>query len=75
MFDQYLRTTKIPTLEYRQSGNTVRYRWTNTITGFAMPVKLAGGQWITPTAAWQSVRGIDGTFSVDKNFYINVRKL
>jgi hypothetical protein len=40
-----------------------------------MPVKLTGGQWITPTAAWQSVRGKDETFSVDKNFYINVRKL
>ena len=75
IFDQYLRTTNIPTLEYRQSGNTVRYRWANTITGFAMPVKLTGGQWITPTADWQSVRGKDETFSVDKNFYINVKKL
>lgn len=76
IFDQYLRTTKIPVLEYRQTGKTVQYRWSNTVAGFDMPVKLSGGQWLSPTAAWQktTIPAQQG-FEVDKNFYINVRKL
>ncbi|HEU4904321.1 MAG TPA: M1 family aminopeptidase, partial [Flavisolibacter sp.] len=76
IFDQYLRTTKIPVLEYRQTGNTVQFRWSNTVAGFNMPVKLSGGQWLSPSAAWQKTTlPAQQGFDVDKNFYINVRKL
>lgn len=76
VFDQYLRTIKIPVLEYKQSGNTVQYRWTNVVPGFNMPVKLTSGNWIHPTANWQTLKLSSGaTFDVDKNFYINLRKL
>ncbi len=76
VFDQYLRTTLIPVLEYKQDGNDVQYRWTNTVTGFGMPVKLTTGQWITPSATWQTIAlTSNALFDVDKNFYINVKKL
>lgn len=76
IFDQYLRTAPIPVLEYRQSSNGVQYRWNNTITGFDMPIRLVNGQWLKPTAAWQTVQ-LKGNqqFNVDKNFYVIVRKL
>jgi aminopeptidase N len=125
VFDQYLRTTKIPVLAYQSNGDIISYRWTNCVKGFNMPVKVfIGGkpeQWITPTDQWQTIKagtsgqvletgtidlrggntaqptggrphptgggpgflpvgetgngaGGDGNFSVDRNFYIAVRK-
>ena len=76
VFDQYLRTTKIPVLEYKVSANKTQYRWSNTVAGFSMPVKLSNGQWLTPTNQWQAVNlPKDQLFGVDKNFYITVKKL
>ncbi|WP_121355109.1 M1 family metallopeptidase [Flavisolibacter nicotianae] len=76
VFDQYLRTTKVPTLEYKRSGKTVRYRWANAIKGFDMPVRLTNGDLIGPTENWKTLT-LPNTvqFDVDKNFYINLRKL
>jgi aminopeptidase N len=39
-FNQYLRDIRIPTLEYAFDGNTLKYRWTDTVAGFNMPVKV-----------------------------------
>ena len=39
VFDQYLRTTKIPVLEYQLEGSRLSYRWSNVVPGFDMPVK------------------------------------
>lgn len=81
IFDQYLRTTQIPVLEYKVGASGVQYRWTNTIEGFNMPVKLAGSKeiWIQPGPAWKtlsSAEGYDGSeFSVDRNFYIQTKKV
>ena len=58
VFDQYLRTTKIPTLEYKIDG-IISYRWTNCVAGFKMPVKISWGDkkntMITPTEEWQKL--------------------
>jgi aminopeptidase N len=82
VFDQYLRTTRVPVLEYERSGATVSYRWTHVVPGFAMPVRatLAPGEysWIRPTEAWQVVEtGLDpsDTFRVDENFYVEARNI
>ncbi|MDB5206515.1 MAG: family metallopeptidase [Flavisolibacter sp.] len=76
VFDQYLRTAKIPVLEIKKSGNNYQYKWSNVINGFAMTVKLITGQWITPTTEWQTIKINTGDdFLVDKNFYISVKKL
>jgi aminopeptidase N len=76
VFDQYLRTTKIPRLEYRQSGKNLHYRWANVVSGFDMPVKLEDGTWLTPTETWKTfTHRTEQAFRVDKNFYINLKKL
>jgi aminopeptidase N len=80
VFDQYLRTIQIPVLEYKTSKNAVRFRWTNCVAGFDMAVKVkaAAEQWIKPTPEWQtrSIEGYDGkTFIVDRNFYIQLKKI
>ncbi len=79
-FEQYLRTTKIPTLEYSISKNQLKYRWTNIVDKFDMPVqvKINGNeQWLFPKSDWKT-ETIDLkilSFEVDKDFYVNVTPL
>ncbi len=40
VFDQYLRDTKIPTLEYAFRKGRLMYRWGNAISDFHMPVDV-----------------------------------
>ena len=80
VFDQYLRTAEVPTLEYKQNGFTLQYRYSNCIKGFNMPLKInfKGSHWIKPTEKWQTLSMYpegDSTFSVDRNFYINTKKV
>ncbi|WP_281322118.1 M1 family metallopeptidase [Flavobacterium aestivum] len=39
-FNQYLRDVRIPTFEYTIQDSTLKYRWTNIVSGFDMPVKV-----------------------------------
>jgi aminopeptidase N len=79
VFDQYLRTTKIPVLEYKIEGDNLSYRWANCIDGFNMPVRLAKpGEWLKPTANWQQktvTAELKNDFQADKNFYITTKKV
>jgi aminopeptidase N len=77
VFDQYLRTTQVPTLEYRINNGTLSYRWVDVVPGFAMPVKVTlngqGMSWIHPTESWATspIALPAGTaFKVDENFYV-----
>jgi aminopeptidase N len=82
VFDQYLRNTNIPTLEYKIAGGKLSYRWINAIAGFDMPVKVSihktGYNLIYPGADWKQI-SVDQSvtaesFSVDPDFYINIKK-
>ena len=75
VFDQYLRTTQIPVLELKTSAGGASYRWTNCIEGFDMPVKLTDGTWLKPTTDWQEINKEISSIAVNKNFYINTRKI
>ncbi len=80
IFDQYLRTIKIPQLEYKIKGDNLSYRWANCIAGFDMPVKLEGsGDWLRPTGEWKmaTMTGemMKQGLTVDKNFYVTVKKV
>jgi aminopeptidase N len=79
LFDQYLRTTKIPVLEYKIEGDKLSYHWTNCIDGFNMPVKLAdSGVWLKPTTEWKQIAataGLKDQLSIDKNFYVTEKKI
>ncbi len=78
VFDQYLRTTKVPTLEYKIKGDSVWYRWSNCVSEFAMPVKLEGtNAWLHPTEKWQGMKSQSASnesLKVDKDFYVLVKK-
>ena len=82
VFDQYLRTTMIPELEYRLENGRVAYRWANVIPGFAMPVVVnapgVGAATLRPTADWKtdgpSVTTLDG-LAVDANYYVTAKQV
>jgi aminopeptidase N len=82
VFDQYLRTTKVPVLEYKIKNQQLHYRWTNCIKDFRMPVKIAvnGTRWIKPQEKWQSLKldtpkGQMDSLYADRNFYITVKEV
>ncbi|MFO7616017.1 MAG: M1 family metallopeptidase [Bacteroidales bacterium] len=80
VFDQYLRDTRIPTFEYALVNGTLRYRWTNCIRGFDMPLKVwIGGspQILKPTQRWNNLKldNSDGEVRVDPDYYVAALKL
>ena len=79
VFDQYLRTIKIPVLEYKTDGSKFSFRWTNCVDNFDMPLRLGTGKTFlfSPTTNWQEVELPSG-FTMDminKNYYITVKKV
>lgn len=79
IFDQYLRTTGIPVLEYKVWSDKVQYRWANCIKGFNMPLQLAGktDTWLYPGTEWKEETlpaGADIKL-YNPNFYITVKKM
>ena len=74
-FNQYLRTIKIPTLEHTIENKTLKYRWTNTVANFKMPLKISidgEEKWIYPTSNWKNLalKSAITSFLIDENFYI-----
>ncbi|MFV0143352.1 M1 family metallopeptidase [Empedobacter falsenii] len=75
-FNQYLRTVKVPTLELKQNGNKVEYRYTNVVDGFTMALRLKDSDiTINPTTNWQTINNSTITKAIDvtinPNYYIN----
>jgi len=74
-FDQYLRDTKIPALEYSVDGTEFSYRWNDVVDDFAMPVEIVidgETQTITPTTEFQKLElpNEEFTFNVDEDYYV-----
>jgi aminopeptidase N len=80
VFSQYLRDTRIPTLEYFVKNKQMKYRWSNTIDGFNMPVRVfidGKAMWLSPSNHWQkiSLNHDSDKIKLDANFYINTLNL
>ncbi len=78
-FDQYLRTIKIPRIDYKIKKRTIKYRFKNIVKNFKIPVKVVvdGNEtWINPTKRWKTIKNTNknSTFKIDKNFYIENQK-
>ncbi|MDR1813664.1 MAG: M1 family metallopeptidase [Tannerella sp.] len=77
VFDQYLRDTRIPTLEYAFTNDGIRYRWGNCVNDFNMKIKVyINGKmhWLQPTQRWENLTLGSGekcqSFECDKDFYV-----
>ncbi|WP_445382513.1 M1 family metallopeptidase [Robiginitalea sp. IMCC43444] len=79
-FNQYLRTTLIPKLQYRWKGAQLEYRYLDIVEDFDMPVRVFMDKkehWLFPEAEWKSeeMGGQPGNFEIDPNFYIETEEL
>ena len=77
-FNQYLRTTMIPTLEYSIENGELKYRWTDIVDNFDMPIEVSIGekkQWLFPNAEWKTMHINSDNIAIDKDFYVFSKKL
>jgi aminopeptidase N len=80
VFNQYLRTTNIPVLEYKFEDKNLSYRWTNCNEDFNMPVlvDVNGPRWLKATTLWkkEKIPNLNKpVLQVDRNFYVTQRKV
>ncbi|MFI1745509.1 M1 family metallopeptidase [Thalassobellus sediminis] len=79
-FNQYLRDIRIPTLEYSHKKRTLKYRWTNIVDGFDMPIQIKIGnedKWIYPKSEWQTIETPSSKMPIiiDKDFYVKEKNI
>lgn len=75
VFDQYLRTIKIPELQVRSKKGKLNYRYRNVVEGFNMPVRViidGEPKWLKPGTVWQVLEGFnsDAELKIDPNFFV-----
>ena len=86
LFDQYLRNTQIPLLEYYFSKNNrkIFFRWTNCIKGFALPINIKTEKesfFINPTEDWRDISAPKNLTrqllqdAILKRYYIEVKEV
>lgn len=77
--NQYLRDTRLPVFEYKREKNRIKYRWSNCVDGFDMPLKISfdnTSKWVYPTQKWKKIRISKGMKIVpDLNFYIKTMEV
>ena len=79
VFDQYLRTTDIPALQWRVDGGAVVAQWSNVVDGFeASVVVIVNGEprrvTIGPEPAKLAFDGAFESFALDRNFYMETKR-
>ena len=79
-FDQYLRTTKIPKIEYSIDGKNLKFRYVDSIENFDMPViAVINGteNWIYPTSEWntKTLSSPIENFQIKKDFYVHSEEI
>ena len=78
IFDQYLRHTELPMLEFKEDQDLINYRWKTDVGNFNMPVDIFVNEEeirIYPTNNWQQLpeemEDLDDIEINEKEFYIN----
>lgn len=76
VFDQYLRDHRLPILEYFIKDKQLRYRWSNSVSHFNMPIKVTVNDktmWLSPKSEWATLETDQKIkeLKIDKNFYVS----
>ena len=84
VFDQYLRTTQIPTLEFYKDSiaSSVTFRYTTCAEGFNLPIVInASNKKLLPATEWQTISLKKEEFdwfnpkNIVRNYYIKTNQL
>lgn len=75
IFNQYLRTTDVPVLEYAQKGTELKYRFVKGVKNLNLPIRF-GEYTISPNESWQTLK-LKNSDPVEfsKNYYIRYKKI
>ncbi len=77
-FNQYLRSTDIPELEYYVKDKQLFFHFNNIVPGFTLPLELSDGtklREISPSSDWQHVSWKGGyNISFSKDFLIRIKE-
>lgn len=79
-FNQYLRSTKIPELQYSIDGKKLTYKWNNTVKNFVIPIQIevnGVSQWITPTSKIKTLKlkTKNAKIVIDRDFFIETKNI
>lgn len=79
-FNQYLRTVDIPTFEYQIEGENLKFRYTNCVADFNLPLKIKINEAeyiLEPATDWRSVSLLKSitNVSVDINYFVEVKEI
>ncbi|MDC6365096.1 MULTISPECIES: M1 family metallopeptidase [Flavobacteriaceae] len=77
-FNQYLRTTMIPKLEYQLEDGSIKHRYVNIVEDFDMPIRVfvdGQEQWLFPNHEWKTEQLTGEEMIFDNNFYIETQKI
>jgi aminopeptidase N len=78
IFDQYLRTSRVPVLEYAIDAGSLYHRWTECIDGFEMTLPLEEGIVLNPSEEWKRITwSKDGEvpLKADRNYFVFTRRV
>ena len=80
LFNQYLRETQVPTLEFKREGNKLKYRWSDCLSNFNTPVRIELNNqkiWVSPITSWKEYKSKNKieSITIDKNFYVGFTEL
>ncbi|KMQ69018.1 peptidase M1 [Chryseobacterium sp. FH2] len=76
VFNQYLRTTQVPVLEYSQKGQELKFRYTDAVKNLKLPIRINGDQTINPTEKWQTVKlKNNNPAEFNQAYYIDYKKV
>ncbi|RDK86954.1 peptidase M1-like protein [Marinirhabdus gelatinilytica] len=79
-WEQYLRTTNIPKVEYKIDGKNLSFRYTNIVEGFDMPIIIVLNdkeKWIFPENGWKTLSyefKIENA-KVKRDFYVDFQQI
>lgn len=79
LFDQYLRTNKVPVLEYAQTGHTLKLKLSNCNESLKLPIRIEGTKpmeiFLTPT--WQEfiVEENASIKNISDNYYFTKKEV
>lgn len=80
IFDQYLRSVKIPLLQYKIEGKTLSFKYDRVVDGFAMPLRvdINGKEVVIQPNQTMQTKTFDeeiNAFAVNRNFYIETEAI
>lgn len=78
VFDQYLRASNLPVMEYRIKKGKLEYHWTSCVKGFNMPLQIitdGGVVEIKPEEKWKKIKIAGNQIKVDDNYFVLSRQI